>query len=266
MPDNIDLQELCLKVVETAKEAGRYILSESPTASQLRIEEKDVNSLVSKVDRQAEKMIVEALLKLLPDSGLLTEEDTENIAGRDYTWIIDPLDGTTNFLFGIPCYSVSIALQHKESVVLGVVYEIRQDECFYAWRSGGAYLNDHAIHVTKTSDLAKTLIGTGFPYNDFSLTDSYLGAIKYFIEHTRGVRRIGSAAVDLIYVACGRFDSFFEYGLHPWDVAAGAFIVQEAGGKVTDFSGDNNYVYGGEIVSSNALIHEEVTKVIQQYF
>lgn len=262
----MDLQKLCLEVNEIAKKAGRYILGESGFTSGLKIEEKNLNSLVSKVDKQAEKMIVDELLQLLPNSGLLTEEDTENITGREYTWIIDPLDGTTNFLFGIPSYAVSIALQQNDEIVLGVVYEIRQDECFYAWQGGGSFMNGSAIKVSLNTDLSKTLIGTGFPYNDFSLTDSYLGAIKYFIENTRGVRRIGSAAVDLIYVACGRFDSFFEYGLHPWDVAAGAFIVQQAGGKVTDFRGENNFVYGGEIIASNRLIHNEVLAIIQQHF
>jgi myo-inositol-1(or 4)-monophosphatase len=224
------------------------------------IKEKSLNSLVSYVDKNAEQRIVDRLAELLPEAGFIAEEGTSDKEGETYNWIVDPLDGTTNFLHGLPVYSVSIALQQKEKIILGVVYEVNQDECFYAWQGGGAFLNQQAIQVSKNKNLKDSLVATGFPYYDYERVDSYFDVLKHFAQNSRGIRRMGSAAVDLVYTACGRFDAFFEYSLHAWDVAAGALIVQESGGKVSDFSGGDNWLFGKEIVASNGFVTDAVLK------
>lgn len=256
----MDLKSLCLDVVELSREVGMNIKIEELNVSRKDIEEKSLNSLVSYVDKNAEKRIVDRLAELLPEAGFIAEEGTSDKKGENYNWIVDPLDGTTNFLHGLPVYSVSIALQRKDEIVLGVVYEVNQDECFYAWKSGGAFLNQKLIQVSKSEQLKDSLIATGFPYYDYERVDSYFIVLKHLAQNSRGIRRMGSAAVDLVYTACGRFDAFFEYSLHPWDVAAGAFIVEEAGGKISDFSGRDNWLFGKEIVASNGLLTEEILK------
>lgn len=256
----MDLKSLCLDVVELSREVGMNIKIEELNVSGKDIEEKSLNSLVSYVDKNAEKRIVVRLAELLPEAGFIAEEGTSDKKGETYNWIVDPLDGTTNFLHGLPVYSVSIALKRKDEIVLGVVYEVNQDECFYAWKSGGAFLNQKSIQVSKSEQLKDSLVATGFPYYDYERVDSYFIVLKHLAQNSRGIRRMGSAAVDLVYTACGRFDAFFEYSLHPWDVAAGAFIVEEAGGKISDFSGGDNWLFGKEIVASNGLVTDEVLK------
>jgi len=210
--------------------------------------------LVSYVDKESERRIVAALQVLLPESGFIAEEGTTTKRGERFNWVIDPLDGTTNFIQGVPVYAVSIGLLDGDELVLGVVYEVGRDECFYAWKNGGAYLNGEPIHVSNRNNIHDTLLATGFPYNDFSRMGEYMKFLEWTMKNARGVRRLGSAATDLVYVACGRFDAFWEYDLKPWDVAAGAVIVKEAGGIVTDYSGGDNFLFGREIVASNGLI------------
>jgi len=283
----MDYQSLCMDVVELARQVGMFIKIEEQKVKQADIEEKSLNSLVSYVDKTAEKMIVEALSEILPEAGYIAEEGTSDRKGEQYNWIIDPLDGTTNFLHGLPIYSVSIALQstktnsetdsrtpssasdsideldkERSEIVLGVVYEVNRDECFYAWKGGQAFLNNEAITVSTKSELQKSLIATGFPYYDYERIDAYFEVLKHLAQNSRGVRRMGSAAVDLVYVACGRFDAFFEYSLHPWDVAAGAFIVQQAGGKIFDFGGGSDWLHGKEIVATNGKLSQEVLEVV----
>ena len=199
---------------------------------------------------------------LVPDAGFITEEDTPDVTGKSWEWIIDPLDGTTNFLYGVPCFSISVGLRRDEKLVAGVIYEINQNELFYAWENGNAFLNNKTIRVSQRRNLMESLLATGFPFRDFSNLEKYLQAFAYFMRHTRGIRRFGSAAVDLAYVACGRYDGFFEYSLNPWDVAAGVIIVQEAGGIVTDFSGGDNYLFGKKIIASNPHIAGELRKIL----
>lgn len=176
------------------------------------------------------------------------------------------MDGTTNFIHGLPIFSISIALAHKNEIIAGVIYEINQDECFYAWKNGGAFLNGKQIYVSKTDKLDDSLLATGFPYYDYSRLDAYLQLFKHFMQNTRGVRRLGSAAVDLAYVACGRFDGFYEYGLNPWDVAAGIILVKEAGGNCIDFNEGKDYLYGREIIASNKNIQKELFESLQIFF
>jgi len=258
------LAKLTEAVVVIAKDAGAFIRAQSQSFSSEMTEHKGLHDLVSYVDRTAEDMILNALTRLLPEAGIIAEESGSKTA-EEFNWIVDPLDGTTNFVHGVPIYSVSIALKQNDRIILGVVYEISRDECFYAWSESQAFLNGKVITTSDTKTLAESLIATGFPYNDFSRMKGYLRLFDDLMRNSRGLRRLGSAAVDLAYVACGRFEAFYEYGLNPWDVAAGAFIVQQAGGRVTDFKQSNNWLFGEEICASNSLIHHEMSAKIKKY-
>jgi len=262
----MNYKNLCLEVIKLSKETGSFFLQEIHKVKASDIEVKGLHDFVSYVDKTAEKLIVKRLSALLPEAGFLTEEETANQKGERFNWVIDPLDGTTNFLHHLPVFSVSIALMEFDKVVLGVVYEPNLAECFYAWKGGKAYCNEKEIHVSDQSEMKNTLLATGFPYNDYGRMKEYIGLFRYFAENTAGLRRFGSAAVDLAYTACGRFEGFYEYGLHPWDVAAGAFILQQAGGSVSDYSGGSNYIFGEELLASNTLLHSELLKVIQTHF
>jgi myo-inositol-1(or 4)-monophosphatase len=249
------LQLLVGKVIATAKDAGSWIRAERENFTPDKVEVKGLNDLVSYVDRGAEQMIVKELQIHFP-AGFIVEENSE-CGKQDYNWIVDPLDGTTNFVHGIPCYAVSIALEYKGEVVLGVVYEINRDECFYAFKGGGSYLNSKSIRVSKTGFLKDSLIATGFPVYNFSRMGPYLESLENLMKNTHGIRRIGSVATDLCYLACGRVDAFFEYNLNAWDIAAGALIVKEAGGTVSDFKGGQNWLFGKEIIATNSKIEKE---------
>ncbi len=259
----MNLEELCKQVVDLSKSVGDFIKAETIKLTDIEIKSK--NSLVTYVDKQAEKQIVDELMPLIQGAGFITEEDTVNYLGDDFYWIIDPLDGTTNFIHGIPFYSISIALQNNNKTVLGVVLEVTSGECFYAWEGDAAYLNGKKISVSNTPQLSASLIATGFPYYDYDRIEQYTQLLKFFMKETRGIRRMGSAALDLVYVACGRMDGFYEYSLHPWDVAAGAFIVQQAGGRVTDFNCGDDYLYGKSIVAGNTKMFEEFSSAVKKF-
>jgi myo-inositol-1(or 4)-monophosphatase len=261
----MDFKNLCFQVQEIARETGSFIREEGKKITVSDIEFKGVTSLVTYVDKTAEARIVTALKKLIPDSGFVAEEGTADSCNEKFTWIIDPLDGTTNFIHGIAPHSVSIALKENDKLVLGVVYEVKSDEMFYAWKDSVAYLNGQEIKVSATSVSQNTLIATGFPYYDFDRVDDYIEAMKYLMKNTRGLRRLGSAAVDLAYGAAGRFDAFYEHALHAWDVAAGVFIIQQAGGKVTDFNGGENWLFGGEIIAASGNFFDEFYSIINRH-
>ncbi len=226
---------------------------------------KGLNQLVTNIDVSTERFLVDEFSKLIPGSSFIAEEDSGEQKEAEFQWIIDPLDGTTNFVHQIPVYSISVALQQHDKMIAGFVYEVNRDEFFWADETG-AWLNEESIQVTTTTEMGNTLLATGFPYYTFEQVPNYLKVLEYCMINTRGVRRLGSAAVDLAYVACGRFDGFFEVGLNPWDVAAGAYIVQQAGGKVTDFKNGNNYIFGGEIIAGNPVITDHLGNVIRQHF
>jgi myo-inositol-1(or 4)-monophosphatase len=247
----MDLQTICTQIGGIAKQAGQFIREERSKITTEDIELKGKASLVTYVDKNTEKMIVEQLRKLLPEAGFITEEGTAGENGETYHWVIDPLDGTTNFIHGIFPHSVSIGLTKDHEPVAGVVYEVGQDELFSAWKGGGAWLNGSRITVSKSSRHEDTLLATGFPYYNFEIMGRYLRLLEFFMTETRGMRRMGSAVVDLAYVACGRFDGFFEHALHAWDIAAGIILVKEAGGIVSDFKGGDQYLFGREIVAAN---------------
>ena len=259
----MNLEIICNQVISLSRSVGQFIQAETIKISD--VETKSKNSLVTYVDKTAEQKIVDGLIPFISNAGFITEEDTLDQIENEYMWIIDPLDGTTNFIHGIPFYSISIALQRKNETILGVVLEVTSNECFYAWEGSSAFLNEKKIQVSDTPTLAESLLATGFPYYDYNRVDNYLALLKHFMQETRGIRRMGSAALDLAYVACGRMDGFYEYSLNPWDVAAGAFIVQQAGGKVTDFKGGNDYLYGKEIVAGNSLLFSDFSDAIKEF-
>ena len=260
-----DYKLTCQKVQDIARDAGNFIRNERKKISENDVELKSKASLVTYVDKQAENMIVEALQKIIPESGFITEEGTATHSDEEFKWIIDPLDGTTNYIHGVTPHSVSIGLMEKKELVLGVVYELGQDEMFYAWKNSPAFLNGKEIKVATASQLENTLIGTGFPYTDFDRVEDYIEAMRQLMKKTRGLRRMGSAAVDLAYVAAGRFDAFYEHALHPWDVAGGVFIVQQAGGKITDFNGGENWLFGGEIIAASKNIFDEFYAIVHKH-
>jgi myo-inositol-1(or 4)-monophosphatase len=259
----MDLSTIEKDVIGLCGETAHFIRQESAHFDRARIEQKgSFSNLVSYVDKESEKKIVSALKKIIPGSGFLAEEGTDLKGENEYQWIIDPLDGTTNFLHGLPIFAISIALRKNDRVVLGVVHEVTHGECFHAIENGKAYCNQNEIRVSPITLLNESLLATGFPYYHSDKKDIYLDIIKTFLENTHGIRRLGSAAIDLVYVAAGRLEGFFEYDLKPWDVAGGAFILQQAGGKVTDFKGGNNFLFGGELCAAGG-IHPEMLKVIE---
>ncbi|RZK51046.1 MAG: inositol monophosphatase [Pedobacter sp.] len=231
-----------------------------------KIEYKGLNDMVSYVDKNAEKQLVRNLSKLLPGAGFITEEETVNSYGKDFTWIIDPLDGTTNFIHGIPTYSVSIALYEGNSPVIGVIYEINRGEMFYTYKGGPAFLNNKEIRVSNNSNLSQSLLATGFPYYQFDKQPQYMQLFTEMMQKCHGLRRIGSAAVDLAYVACGRFDAYFEYNLNSYDVAAGAYLVQQAGGIISNFAGGEEFLETRELLATNAKVTDEILQTIKKYF
>ncbi len=262
----MNLEIVTKQVVILARATGHFIRIEAGKFTEKDVIEKAEHDLVSYVDKEAEQRLVEELGKIMPTAGFIAEENPDLKQKENFNWIIDPLDGTTNFVHGVPVYSISIALKYREELVIGVVYEINNDECFYAWKDGPAYLNEKQIRVSGTDDLNNSLVATGFPYRDYSLMKAYLGLFDDLMRNTRGIRRLGSAAVDLAYVACGRFEVFYEYGLNPWDVAAGALIVKQAGGQVTDFKGGNDYLFGRRIIASNNSVYNQFQDKVGHYF
>jgi myo-inositol-1(or 4)-monophosphatase len=262
----ISLEQICRQVIALTTETGKFIRTQVNEVKQKDIKVKGLHDFVTYVDKTSEKMLVSKLSEILPEAGFITEEKTIEKTGETYQWVVDPLDGTTNFIHAIPCYSISIALLKNNIPVLGVVHELNLNECFYTWEGAPAYMNGNQIKVSEISDVEDSLIATGFPYNDYENLEKYLEVFRYFLLHSHGIRRLGSAAVDLAYVACGRFECFYEYGLKSWDVAAGALIVKNAGGRLSDFSGNDNYIFGKEIVSGNSAVFDEILGVVKKYF
>jgi len=260
-----ELKYLTANVNELSNEITEFLLQEVGQLNADEIQTKGLHDFVTYVDQSAEQKIAARLGKLLPGAGMLLEEKSVDKHGDRYRWVVDPLDGTTNFIHRLPLFSVSIALLDGDRPVLGVVHEANLDECFMAWQDAPALLNGSEIRVSSISSMDKALLATGFPYDDYGKLDAYLEIFKYFVQNSSGLRRFGSAAADLAYVACGRFEGFYEYGLHPWDVAAGAFIVQQAGGKVTDFHGDNNFIFGGETLASNKTLHDPMLEALKRF-
>ncbi len=259
-----DLKHITLQVCNLARETGAFLLQEVNTLHSSEVEEKGLHNFVTRVDKESEHRLVTCLSELLPGSGFIAEENAV-WSPSEYTWIIDPLDGTTNFIHGLPLFAISIGLVREHETLLGVVYEPNHDECFYTWKDAPSYLNNNPINVSETASIDGSLFATGFPYYDYSRLDDYLLIFRHLLKNSRGVRRLGSAATDLAWVACGRFDGFYEYGLSPWDVAAGSLIVQNAGGIVSDFKSGENYIFGKQIIATNKPIYPEFLKLFNTW-
>lgn len=251
--------------VQAAKEAGEFIASQLNNIDQLNVQEKDKNNFVSEVDQHAEAIIIQTIRKYYPDHNILAEESGQHKTNSDFEWIIDPLDGTTNFLHQFPQFAVSIAVTEKGKLVHGVVYDPLKDELFSASRGAGARLNNFRIRASEQKTLDNALLATGFPYYQFGYMPEYIETLKVFMEKTAGIRRAGSAALDLAYVAAGRVDGYYELNLKPWDIAAGALIAQEAGALTIDHRGAENFLKNGNIISANPKLLKEMVKVISQH-
>jgi myo-inositol-1(or 4)-monophosphatase len=251
--------------VKAARRAGAIIERASQNLDLITVQKKSRNDFVSEVDRAAEAAIIEILLGAYPEHEILAEESGG--AGRsDYQWIVDPLDGTTNFLHGFPQYSISIALSHKGQVAHAVIYDPTRNDLFTASRGRGAFLNERRMRVSKRAKLEDSLIGTGFPFREIAQLDRYIAMFRELTLKTSGIRRPGSAALDLAYTAAGRYDGFWEMGLHPWDMAAGALMIVEAGGLVSDFSGNQTWLATGDIVAGNPKIFAQLLKILAAHY
>ncbi len=251
--------------VRAARNAGDIIVRHLNRIDQLTVASKDRNDFVSEVDRQAEDEIIAIIRKAYPDHGVLAEESGAHEGRDEFQWIIDPLDGTTNFLHGFPQFAVSIALKHKGRLDQAVVYDPMRQELFTASRGAGALLDNRRIRVSKQTSLGGALLGTGFPYREQQHMDAYLAMFKALAADTAGIRRPGSAALDLAYVAAGRFDGFWEIGLKPWDMAAGVLLVREAGGLVGDFSGGHEFLATGNIVAAAPKLFPAMLREIRPF-
>lgn len=263
---NIELKNIHQHIQELVTDTGKFIRNEGLNFDMDVVETKSFNQLVSYVDKTAEEKLVKGLLHILPEAGFITEEKTINLKGDRYNFVIDPLDGTTNFCHGLPVFSVSVGLLDGDELVAGYVYDVCQDWLFHGYQGGQAMLNNELMKVSKTKTMEGSLMATGFPYYDFVQMPQYIEVLKVLMKETHGLRRMGSAAIDLVYTACGKFDGFFEYGLQPWDVAAGAFLVKLAGGKVADFKGGEDYLFGKTIIAGNPEIFDSLTKLIEEKF
>ncbi len=266
MKNELDLVSIKDRVVELTRSVGQFMRTEFEAFSKETIEYKGTNDMVSYVDKEAERLLVKGLTKILPEAGFLTEEETvARDTNKELIWIIDPLDGTTNFVHGIPVFSTSVALVKGSEVLIGVVNEVVREETFHAAKGFGAYLNDKSISVSAVSEMKNGLFATGFPYHDFERLENFKAIMTDVLLGSHGLRRIGSAAVDLVYTACGRVEGFFESGLNPWDIAGGVLIVQEAGGTVSDYRGGKDYLFGREVLAACG-VHEELLGLIKRHW
>jgi myo-inositol-1(or 4)-monophosphatase len=256
------MHPMLTNAVKAARRAGTIINRASQDVGSIKVHSKNYNDFVSEVDHAAERAIIQTLQEAYPDHGFIGEESGDDRTDAEHVWIIDPLDGTTNFLHGYEQYSVSIALMSRGHLEQAVVYDPSRNDLFTATRGRGAFLNDKRIRVSNRAKLQSAMIGTGFPFRDFKHLDTYLDMFKDMIKNTAGLRRPGSAALDLAYVAAGWFDGFWEIGLSKWDIAAGALLVQEAGGIVGDFEGNETWINTGNIVAGNPKVFSQMLQVL----
>ncbi len=256
-------KELAFSIIT---QAGKILRENIGKITANDVEDKRPFDYVTEIDKACEQLIIAAINKNFPDHEILAEESGRNNNKNHYRWIIDPLDGTTNFIHGFPHSAISIALQKEDSIILGVTYDPYRDELYHAERGKGAYCNHKRIYVSRQTESKNCLIATGFPFKNKYLLDQYWRVLSEIFLAVSGIRRTGSAALDLAYVACGRFDGFWEAKLSPWDVAAGAIMIEEAGGKITDFEGTGNHLWNGDVVASNGVIHDFMMSKIQKVF
>ena len=281
----MNLENITLQTIEIVRQAGGFIKQEAAKFDRSQTEYKAANNLVSYVDKETEKMLVSGLSQILPEAGFITEEGTagEESNSDELYWVIDPLDGTANFIHGLPVYCVSVGLVQNSIPIAGVIYHLGTEELFYGWQGGGAWCSPPApnggnssdspiggwgavrLKVSTASTLGDSLLATGFPYYKFEKQDRYLKILETLMQRCHGLRRMGAAAIDLAYVAAGRFEAFYEYNLNSWDMAAGALLILEAGGQITDFSGGQNWLFGGDVIAGCAA-QAELLEVIQEHW
>lgn len=281
----MNLESITLQTIEIVRQAGGFIKQEAAKFDRSQTEYKAANNLVSYVDKETEKMLVSGLRQILPEAGFITEEGTagEESNPNELYWVIDPLDGTANFIHSLPIYCVSVGLVQNSIPIAGVIYHLGTEELFYGWQGGGAWcsppipnrgnrsdstigdLGPTRLKVSGTSTLGDSLLATGFPYYKFEKQDRYLKILETLMQRCHGLRRMGAAAIDLAYVAAGRFEAFYEYNLNSWDMAAGALLILEAGGQITDFSGGQNWLFGGDVIAGCA-VQTELLEVIQEHW
>ena len=259
-----DLEYLCAEVRQIARKAGAFLRDERQKFDRERVEEKSAHNYVSYVDKESERRLVEQLSTLLPEAGFIAEEGSGSLTDEEYCWVIDPLDGTSNYIHDMAPYSVSIALRDREELLLGVVYEVCRNECFYAWKGGKAFMNGEEIHVSNVEDIKDAFVITELPYNHLQYKQTALHLIDQLYGVVGGIRMNGWAAAAICYVAIGRFDAWMEAFLGKWDYSAAALIVQEAGGKVTDFYGEDHFIEGHHIIATNGNLHPVFQKLLSE--
>lgn len=262
----IDKSDFLKTAVDASRIAGEVILHNIGKLSKKDIDTKQVSDFVTRVDKESEDVIIRIIKERFPEHSILAEESKKETAPDEFRWIIDPLDGTTNFIHGFPVFSVSIALEHNSDVIAGVVYDPVRKESFAALKGSGAYLNCTQLKQIETNDMSNALIATGFPFRKKEMIDKYLEVFRKLFCKVSDIRRAGSAAIDLAYLAAGRCDGFFEIGLSPWDIAAGSLLIQETGGIVTDFGGGPDYLETGNIVAACPALHHEILKEVRSVF
>lgn len=258
----LDLEQITAEVRQLAIETGAFLREERINFHRERVLEKNSHDYVSYVDKESERRIVKRLKELLPAAGFIAEEGSGSLTDEEYCWLVDPLDGTTNYIHNNAPYCVSIALRNKEELLVGVVYEVCRNECFWAWKDSKAYLNGTEIHVSAVDSLNESFIELGFPYDADSYREFVTGLIKQLYGNVCGLRLQGSAAAELCYIAAGRFEARLEGLLGPWDIAAGALILMQAGGKITDYKGGNEFYSGKQVLATNGKIHDFLLKII----
>ena len=262
---SLDLKQITHQLIEISREIGDWMKDQRGIHEEMA-EVKSENNLVTFVDKESERRFVAALTSLVPEAGFVAEEGTGERNPSGLNWVIDPLDGTTNYVHGVPVWCTSVALCVADIPVCGVIYDPNTKEMYSAYHGGGARMNQEEIHVSTIQELSASLLATGFPYDDFGRESAYIGLFRELMKASRGMRRLGSAALDMAWVAMGRFEGFYEYGLNPWDVAAGTIIIREAGGMVTGFHEGGDPVFGDDLNCTNGRIHGELTQIIQRHF
>jgi myo-inositol-1(or 4)-monophosphatase len=258
----LNLESLTNKVQALALQAGKFLEEGYQNFDRTRVEEKSSHNYVSYIDKTSERSLVKELSALLPEAGFIAEEGTGSLNDENYCWVIDPLDGTTNYIHGMGPYAVSIALRNKEELLLGVVYEVTRKECYYAWKGSKAWMNGREIHVSNIATLDKAFIAIGFPYDSDHYRPTALHLVDRLYGFAGGTRLLGSAAAEICYIAAGRFEARIEAFLGPWDVAASGLILMQAGGRMSDFSGGDTWTNAQQVIASNGFMHEKILELL----
>lgn len=257
----MNYQEICKAATEVVMKAAAFVSraheNRHDPENSFDVETKGKHDYVTSIDKAAEEILAAGLETLIPGCGFVAEEDSRSERGERWNWIVDPIDGTTNFIHGAYPFSISVALAEGDEIVVGIIYEFGQKELFTAWKDGGAWCNGKPIRVSGTDSVAGGLFATGFPYTNYSQLEGFMHSMDYFMKNSAGLRRLGSAACDIAWVACGRYEGFYEYGLKPWDIAAGILLVKEAGGRVCDFDLRTKPLYSADFICSNQALFEE---------